>query len=121
MADSKLLDMLKLSLRVDDDSPDDELLKAYLNGATRTVIQAVGDPKGVMADFYAREDVVNSFNIAVISLASAYYTHRSALSDTGVRDVTLPYKSIVGQLRALYCYLEQQRGGDEDGQHPSET
>ncbi len=83
-----------------DGSLDDELLEAYIRAAESYIKNAVGADEG----FYADNDL---FDVAVIALASSYYTERTALSSTQLYPVNLTLNSIIGQLRGKFSEVAQ--------------
>ncbi len=109
MDEDKLLETLKLSLRVDGDV-DDEILKRNISAAKAYVIGAIGYDDGIMTGFYELADIKDQFEMVVIAIASSYYTYRSAIVGNAVSEVDLVSYSIIGQLRGKYIDLEQ-RGG----------
>ena len=109
MDEDKLLETLKLSLRVDGDV-DDEILKRNILAAKAYVIGAIGPDDGIMTGFYELADIKDQFEMVVIAIASSYYTYRSAIVGNAVSEVDLVSYSIIGQLRGKYIDLEQ-RGG----------
>ena len=109
MDEDKLLETLKLSLRVDGDV-DDEILKRNILAAKAYVIGAIGYDDGIMTGFYEFADIKDQFEMVVIAIASSYYTYRSAIVGNAVSEVDLVSYSIIGQLRGKYIDLEQ-RGG----------
>ena len=109
MNDDKLLQVLKLSLRVDGDE-DDEILNRNISAAKSYVIGAIGYDDGIMTGFYELSDIKDQFEMVVIAIASSYYTYRSAIVGNAVSEVDLVSYSIIGQLRGKYIDLEQ-RGG----------
>ena len=109
MDEDKLLETLKLSLRVDGDV-DDEILKRNILAAKAYVIGAIGPDDGIMEGFYQLTDIKDQFEMVVIAIASSYYTYRSAVVGNSISEVDLVSYSIIGQLRGKYIDLEQ-RGG----------
>ena len=109
MDEDKLLETLKLSLRVDGDV-DDEILKRNILAAKAYVIGAIGPDDGIMKGFYELADIKDQFEMVVIAIASSYYTYRSAIVGNAASEVDLVSYSIIGQLRGKYIDLEQ-RGG----------
>ncbi len=105
------LETLKTSLRLDGNA-DDALLTGYQSAAESYVKNAVGTDDG---KFYAQDAVSPLYDVAVIALASGYYTFRTALSLVESYPIDLPTNSIIGQLRGLYAdYLAEQGAFDGD-------
>lgn len=109
MDDDKLLQDLKLSLRVDGDT-DDKILNRNISAAKSYVIGAIGSDEGIMKGFYELNGIKDQFEMVVIAIASSYYTYRSAVVGNSISEVDLVSYSIIGQLRGKYIDLEQ-RGG----------
>jgi len=106
-----LLDQLKLSLRLSDDeaAEDSTILSRNLVAAENYVKGAVGTE---LTDFYDREDVQTLYEIVVISIASAYYTYRSASMTGRVNNVNLTSNSIIAQLRGKYAKAMEEVDAD---------
>lgn len=98
---------LKLSLRIDGNL-DDELLDAYIRAAESYIKNAVGADE----NFYADNDL---FDVAVVALASSYYTERTALSSTQLYPVNLTLNSIIGQLRGKFSEVTQDGETSQSG------
>lgn len=90
---------LKLSLRIDGNL-DDELLDAYIRAAESYIKNAVGADE----NFYADNDL---FDVAVVALASSYYTNRTALSNTQTYTINMTLNSIIGQLRGQWSEVSK--------------
>ena len=88
--------MLALNL---DETDDTNLIDAYIKTAKLFVKNAVGNADG----FFEQENVKPLYDTAVLALASSYYTHRVALSDTMTYPIDLTLNSVIGQLRGLYA------------------
>ncbi|KRL02519.1 head-tail connector protein [Liquorilactobacillus capillatus] len=95
------LDDLKESLKIDG-SDEDSVISGYLEAATQYVKGAVGDDN----KFWNDEKVKPLFNIAVLSLAGAYYTYRIPIVDVQSYEIDLTLNSIIGQLRGMYALSE---------------
>lgn len=100
------LDNLKISLRVDSTS-DDDLLNGYILAATNYVKNAIGTDED---DFYNQDTVTPLFDVAVIALASGYYTFRTSLSLVQAFPVDLATDSIIAQLRGVYAQYIADKG-----------
>ncbi|KRN13343.1 DNA packaging, phage associated protein [Fructilactobacillus fructivorans] len=90
---------------------EDSLLQGYLNVAEANVQNAVGSN---VPSFFERDEIRDTYNICVYSLAGAFYTYRIALSDTPTYDVSLTYKSLIGFMRSKYDVLESEQNEDDD-------
>lgn len=92
------VDDLKTSLRLDDTSDaETAALQGYLAAAESYVKDAVGaDDDG----FFADKENNDLYNIAVLSLAGAYYQNPVALTTGTSTPVYLVMSNIIGQLRA---------------------
>lgn len=108
MNDANLLDMLKLSLRIDGDY-DDEILTRNLSAATTYLKQAIGDDTEDMSDFYDLPTVKPMFETALIALASTYYMYRVSVQISSVNSVEPVSRAIIGQLRTLYLMERSKR------------
>lgn len=108
MADS-LLNDLKLSLRLDSDEEDDTILNRNLTAAESYVKGAIGSDDGLMKGFYDLDNVKQSYEIAVIALASSYYTFRSSSMTGRVNTVDMTGNSIIAQLRGKYLREKERR------------
>lgn len=108
MADS-LLNDLKLSLRLDPDEEDDTILNRNLTAAESYIKGAIGNDDGLMEGFYELDSVKNSYEIAVIALASSYYTFRSSGMTGRVNTVDMTGNSIIAQLRGKYLKEKERR------------
>ncbi|MGK9299644.1 head-tail connector protein [Melissococcus plutonius] len=104
-----LLTRLKISLRLDDKDEDD-LLRGYIAAAQMYVKNAIASND---EDFFKKETVIELYNMAVLSLAGAYYTYRIALVDTVATPINLTLNSIIGQLRGAYA--QYKINGDDNG------
>lgn len=111
MADS-LLNDLKLSLRLDPDEEDDTILNRNLTAAESYIKGAIGNDDGLMKGFYELDSVKNSYEIAVIALASSYYTFRSSGMTGRVNTVDMTGNSIIAQLRGKYLKEKERREAD---------
>lgn len=111
MADS-LLNDLKLSLRLDPDEEDDTILNRNLTAAESYIKGAIGNDDGLMEGFYELDSVKNSYEIAVIALASSYYTFRSSGMTGRVNTVDMTGNSIIAQLRGKYLKEKERREAD---------
>ncbi|MEW4404562.1 uncharacterized phage protein (possible DNA packaging) [Enterococcus faecalis] len=105
---TKLLDMLKLSLRIDGDY-DDEILKRNIIAASTYLKQAIGEEDSVMADFYSLPEVESLFETALIALASTYYMYRVSVQISSVNSVEPVSRAIIGQLRTVYLMERSKR------------
>lgn len=108
----ELVVQLKRSLKIDGEA-EDKLLVSYIEAAKVFVKGAITDDE----DFFKKDKVKPTFEIAVLSLAGSYYTYRIALVDTQSYPVDLTLNSIIGQLRGTYA--EYEYGGDQDGEKAS--
>ncbi|SPJ44098.1 head-tail connector protein [Leuconostoc carnosum] len=97
---------LKTSLRIDS-SADDILLKGYQSAAENYVKNAIGTDED---DFYNQDTVTPLFDVAVIALASGYYTFRTSLSLVQAFPVDLATDSIIAQLRGVYAQYIADKG-----------
>lgn len=104
-----LVSRLKTSLRIDG-IEEDPLLYGYAMAAQLFVKNAIATDDEA---FFASESVKPLFEMAVLSLAGAYYTYRIALVDTQSYPVDLTLNSIIAQLRGLYA--SKNYGGDVSG------
>lgn len=111
MADS-LLNDLKLSLRLDPDEEDDTILNRNLTAAESYVKGAIGNDDGLMKGFYELDSVKHSYEIAVIALASSYYTFRSSGMTGRINTVDMTGNSIIAQLRGKYLKEKERREAD---------
>lgn len=111
MADS-LLNDLKLSLRLGLDEEDDTILNRNLTAAESYVKGAIGSDDGLMKGFYDLDNVKQSYEIAVIALASSYYTFRSSSMTGRVNTVDMTGNSIIAQLRGKYLKEKERREAD---------
>lgn len=93
------LDDLKTSLRIDGEA-DDMLLKAYQTAAQSYVKNAIGTEDD---SFYENEDVSTLYDVAVIALASGYYSFRTSFSYVQAFPVDIATNSIISQLRGIYA------------------
>ncbi len=113
--DDSLLSDLKLSLRLDPDEEDDTILNRNLTAAESYIKGAIGNDDGLMEGFYELDSVKRSYEIAVIALASSYYTFRSS-GMTGrvntVNTVDMTGNSIIAQLRGKYLKEKERREAD---------
>lgn len=107
--EDSLLKDLKLSLRLDDDQEDSTILNRNLTAAEAYVKGAVGNDDDLMTGFYDLDKVKTLYEIVVISIASAYYTYRSANMTGRANTVDLTSNAIIGQLRAKYELEKQER------------
>ena len=85
------LEMLKNSLRVDDDA-DDALLTGYLDAAKSFVKNAVGADE----DYYVNN---TRFDTAVLALASTYYTYRMTSVTGTVTTMNATMNALISQMR----------------------
>lgn len=110
-----LLEDLKLSLRLNDDEEDLNILNRNLAAAEAYVKGAVGSDDGLMSGFYELGKIKTLYEIVVIAIASAYYTYRSAGMTGRMNSVDLTSNSIIAQLRAKYERekLEREANGTE--------
>lgn len=108
----ELVAQLKSLLKIDG-IYEDKLLASYIEAARVFVKSAITDDE----DFFKKDKVKPTFEIAVLSLAGSYYTYRIALVDTQSYPVDLTLNSIIGQLRGTYA--EYKYGGDQDGEKTS--
>lgn len=99
------VDDVKIALNLDD-SDDTALLGLYLKSAQNYVKNAIGEDKS--GTFYAREDVADLYDTAVISLTGTYFTYRIALADTQSYPIDFTLNSIIGQLRGIYAVYESE-------------
>ncbi|CUW06583.1 head-tail connector protein [Leuconostoc gasicomitatum] len=97
---------LKISLRIDS-SADDKLLDGYILAAGNYVKNAIGTDE---PDFYNDLTVAPLFDVAVIALASGYYTFRTSLSLVQSFPVDLATDSIITQLRGVYAQYIADKG-----------
>lgn len=111
MVDSLLSD-LKLSLRLDSDEEDDTILNRNLTAAESYIKGAIGNDDGLMEGFYELDSVKRSYEIAVIALASSYYTFRSSGMTGRVNAVDMTGNSIIAQLRGKYLKEKERREAD---------
>lgn len=111
MTDSLLSD-LKLSLRLDSDEEDDTILNRNLTAAESYIKGAIGNDDGLMEGFYELDSVKHSYEIAVIALASSYYTFRSSGMTGRVNTVDMTGNSIIAQLRGKYLKEKERREAD---------
>jgi uncharacterized phage protein (predicted DNA packaging) len=102
---------LKTSLRIDGDA-DDTLLDGYLVAAENYIKNAIGVDED---EFYQTESVASLMDVAIIALASGYYTFRTSLSLVSAFPVDLATNSIIAQLRGVYAkYLADKGAFDDD-------
>lgn len=102
---------LKTSLRIDGDA-DDTLLAGYLAAAENYIKNAIGVDED---DFYELDSVKPLMDVAIIALASGYYTFRTSLSLVSAFPVDLATNSIIAQLRGVYAkYLADKGAFDDD-------
>lgn len=102
---------LKTSLRIDGDA-DDTLLSGYLAAAENYIKNAIGVDED---EFYQTESVASLMDVAIIALASGYYTFRTSLSLVSAFPVDLATNSIIAQLRGVYAkYLADKGEFDDD-------
>jgi len=107
---ASLLGDLKLSLRIDaDDTEDDTILNRNLTAAENYIKGAVGNDDDLMKGFYDLANVKSSYEIAVIALASSYYTFRSSVMTGRVNNVDMNNGSIIAQLRGKYLKEKERR------------
>ncbi|AIM25014.1 putative phage protein [Melissococcus plutonius] len=110
MSEDKLLETLKLSLRIEiEDTTDDEILKRNLNAAINYMKQAIGEEDELMDGFYQLSNVRSLFETAVIALASTYYMYRVSVQISAVNQVDVISTSIIGQLRTIYLTERRKR------------
>lgn len=110
LSEDKLLETLKLSLRIEiDDTTDDEILKRNLNAAVNYMKQAIGEEDELMEGFYQLSNVRSLFETAVIALASTYYMYRVSIQISAVNQVDVISTSIIGQLRTIYLTERRKR------------
>lgn len=107
--DDLLLSDLKLSLRLDPDEEDDTILNRNLTAAESYIKGAIGNDDGLMDGFYELDSVKHSYEIAVIALASSYYTFRSSGMTGRVNTVDMTSNSIIAQLRGKYLKEKERR------------
>lgn len=107
--DDLLLSDLKLSLRLDPDEEDDTILNRNLTAAESYIKGAIGNDDGLMKGFYELNSVKQSYEIAVIALASSYYTFRSSGMTGRVNTVDMTGNSIIAQLRGKYLKEKERR------------
>lgn len=100
-------DDLKLSLRIDI-SDDDVLIDRYIQAATFYIKNAVGGDD----EFWKQDDVAPLFDLAVSSLAGAYYEYRVALQDVVAYPIDLTLNAIIGQLRGKLATYENEVAGN---------
>lgn len=106
--EDKLMEHLKLSLRLEEDEDtDDVLLRNYLLAAQEYIKGAVGIAN---PSFFEKEEIIPLYETAVIALASGYYLYRSALVPVTMHPVNLSVNALVGQLRARYCLYQEAEG-----------
>lgn len=113
--DDSLLSDLKLSLRLDSDEEDDTILNRNLIAAESYVKGAIGSDDGLMEGFYELDNVKQSYEIAVIALASSYYTFRSSGMTGRVNTVDMTGNSIIAQLRGKYLKEKERREANGSG------
>ncbi len=99
---------LKNSVRVDS-TDDDNLLTSYLLAAQKYVTNAVGADDAT-GSFYTQDTVSSLYDVAVLALATGYYTYRTPLSAVSATPIDLSTNSIIGQLRGLYDEWEVANG-----------
>ncbi len=110
LSEDKLLETLKLSLRIEiEDTTDDEILKRNLNAAINYMKQAIGEEDELMDGFYQLSNVRSLFETAVIALASTYYMYRVSVQISAVNQVDVISTSIIGQLRTIYLTERRKR------------
>ncbi|KAE9560660.1 head-tail connector protein [Companilactobacillus bobalius] len=100
--DDSLLSDLKLSLRLDPDEEEDMILNRNLIAAESYVKGAIGNDDGLMEGFYELDSVKQSYEIAVIALASSYYTFRSSGMTGRITTLFMTLDSIIAQFRGKY-------------------
>lgn len=102
---------LKTSLRIDG-TADDTLLDGYLLAAENYIKNAIGVDED---EFYQDKSVTSLMDVAIIALASGYYTFRTSLSLVAAFPVDLATNSIIAQLRGVYAkYLADKGAFDDD-------
>jgi len=107
-----LLEDLKLSLRLNDDEEDLNILNRSLAAAEAYVKGAVGSDKYLMNGFYEMSDAKTLYEIVVIAIASSYYTYRVANTNGRVNSVDSTSNSIIAQLRGKYDSEKERREAD---------
>lgn len=89
------LDLVKLSLRLDQDE-DDSLLKTLILAARRDIMGQVGEQ---IDDFF---DDNQTFDTAVLILVQHLYTHREAVSTQQTFEVEMSLAYLINSLKDDY-------------------
>lgn len=104
MSDASLLGLTKKSLAIDaDDTTFDDLLTSFINAAQSQIKGSVGEN----SDFYSQDSVIDQYNSAVVLLASHWYLHRSAVSDSTKVETPLGLHYLLEDLKDSYRDWEE--------------
>lgn len=99
MSESNLLSLTKKSLAIDDDDTTfDDLLTGFINAAQNQIKGSVGTDDG----FYSQDSITDQYNSAVVLLASHWYLHRSAVSDSTKVETPLGLHYLLEDLKDSY-------------------